>query len=104
MKMMLLTQENKKQLPPLYAQDGKGMEAIVYVKFFDPTGSWTWYVTEFDGEDTFFGFVCGFFNEFGYFSLNELKHCKDGQKGLKALPIERDLHWKPTPLKDCIKE
>jgi hypothetical protein len=101
--MMLLTKENKNQLPLLYAQDGKGMDAIAYVKFFDPTGSWTWYATEFDGEDTFFGLVCGFEQELGYFSLNELKHCKDGFRGFKALPIERDLNWKPRPLKDCAK-
>ena len=27
--------------PPLYSQDGEGGEAIVYVKIFDPSGSWT---------------------------------------------------------------
>ena len=99
--MMLLTQENKTQLPTLYAQDGKGMDAIAYVKFFDPVGPWTWYATEFDGKDTFFGLVCGFEDELGYFSLNELQHCKDGQRGMKALGIERDMHWKPRPLKEC---
>ena len=35
--------------PPFYSQDGQGDEAIVYVKIFDPSGSWTWYLTEWDG-------------------------------------------------------
>jgi hypothetical protein len=99
--MKLLTQENKAKLPKLYSQDGLGMDAIAQIKFFDPSGSWSWYASEFDGEDTFFGLVCGFEDELGYFSLNELLHCKDGQRGLKALPIERDMHWAPRPLKDC---
>ena len=42
------------------SQDGKGAEATCIVKFFDPTGSWTWNATEFDGKDTFFGLVDGF--------------------------------------------
>ena len=46
--MKLLTKELEKKLPSLYAQDGKGDEAIAYAKFFDPCGSWTWYVTEYD--------------------------------------------------------
>ena len=46
--MKLLTKELEKKLPSLYEQDGKGDEAIAYAKFFDPCGSWTWYVTEYD--------------------------------------------------------
>jgi hypothetical protein len=30
--------------------------------------SWTWYSTEFDGEDLFFGLVVGFETELGYFN------------------------------------
>lgn len=94
--MKLLTQENKKQLPPLYAQDGKGDEAMAFVKFFAPTNNWTWYAMEFDGEDTFFGLVDGFEKELGYFSLKELESVTL-PFGLK---IERDLHWRPTAIKD----
>ncbi|MDO8303987.1 MAG: DUF2958 domain-containing protein [Sedimentisphaerales bacterium] len=88
----LLPDAIRKQLPPLYSQDGKGGKAIVYVKFF--VGSWTWWATEFDGEDMFFGLVEGFEKELGYFSLSEL----EGVKGPLGLPVERDLHWQPTPL------
>lgn len=43
---MLLTKENRAALPPLGSQDGKGDAAVAFVKFFDPTGSWSWFATE----------------------------------------------------------
>jgi hypothetical protein len=92
--MQLLTPELRAQLPPLYSQEAKGPEAIVHVKFFTPDGNWTWYVTEFDGDDTFFGLVQGFEEELGYFSLSELTSTQDPS----SLPIERDLDFAPTPI------
>jgi hypothetical protein len=94
--MKLLTAANRKALPPLGSTDGKGMDAVAVVKFFDPTGSWSWYATEFDGEDTFFGLVHGFEKELGYFSLSELATTKVRF----GLGIERDLHFTPTKLSD----
>lgn len=92
---MLLTKKNKNDLPALYEQDGKGDEAIAYVKFFTSWSNWTWYATEFDPETgTFFGLVQGFEEELGHFSLEELKAVR-GKWGLK---IERDRHFKPTKL------
>ena len=88
--MKLLTKALRSKLPPLYTNEGKKPEEVkIIVKFFDPTGSWTWYATEFDGKDTFFGFVRGFENELGYFSLSELKSVKTGF----GLGIERDLYF-----------
>ena len=98
--MKLLTEEIKKKLPPLYAQDGKGGKAIVHVKFFTPDANWTWYATEFDGEDTFFGLVDGHCKELGYFSLSELQSVK----GALGLPIERDLYWQPKTLDQIAPE
>ena len=98
--MKLLTEEIKKKLPPLYAQDGKGGKAIVHVKFFTPDANWTWYSTEFDGEDTFFGLVDGHCKELGYFSLSELQSVK----GALGLPIERDLYWQPKTLDQIAPE
>ncbi len=92
--MKLLTQEIRKELPALGAQDGQGGKAVVYVKFFSPDSSWTFWATEFDGEDTFFGLVEGHEKELGYFSLSELQKVR----GPMGLPIERDLHWKPKTL------
>jgi len=44
-RMQLLTKEIRRKLPPLGSQDGKGGKAVVYVKFFTPDSSWTWYAT-----------------------------------------------------------
>jgi hypothetical protein len=96
--MMLLTTANRKALPPLYSQEKKGMDAIAYVKFFNPAGAGTWYATEFDGKDTFFGWVTGLAeDELGYFSLSELQ----SYKGRMGLGIERDRYFSPTPLRLC---
>jgi hypothetical protein len=92
--MKLLTKAIRKVLPVLYAQEKKGMDAIAFVKFFDPCGSWTWYATEFDGQDVFFGLVVGHEKELGYFSLTELQNVKNKW----GLGIERDLHWTPKTL------
>ncbi len=86
--MELLTKEIREKFKQVGRQDGKAGEAICVVKFFDPTGSWTWYATEFDGKDTFFGLVDGFELEWGSFSLAELKSVK----GMLGLGIERDLY------------
>lgn len=72
------------------------MDAKARVKFFTPDGGWTWYATEFDGEDTFFGLVIGFEAELGYFSLTELESIR----GKMGLPVERDRGFKPTTLKE----
>lgn len=97
--MELINEEIEHTLPKLYEQDSKGLKAIAYVKFFTPDSNWTWYATEFDGEDVFFGLVEGFCKELGYFSLHELESIK-GPLGLK---IERDLYFKPTTLEELMK-
>lgn len=92
----LLDEETKARLPELYSQEEKGWDAVAQVKFFTPAGSWTWYATEFDGQDLFFGLVSGFELELGYFSLSEL----EGVRGPMGLPIERDLYYQPKPLRE----
>lgn len=101
--MKLLTEELKNILPNLCDQDGKGAEAIVYAKFFDPYSGWTWYVMEgqVEGDDyVFFGLVDGHFREFGYFTLNELESVTQNGKPR----IERDLSWKPTRIGEIYPE
>jgi hypothetical protein len=93
--MQLLTAELRAQLPPLYAQE-KIKDKIVHLKFFTPWSNWTWYATEGGPEDEdfiFFGYVIGFEEEWGYFSLNEMQAIR----GPGGLTIERDLHFPPTP-------
>ena len=87
-------------MPPLYSQDGKGGKAVALVKYFTPSSSWTWYASEFDGEDTFFGLVDGQFKELGYFSLKELEEVR----GPMGLPIERDLYWHTKTLEEIAPE
>lgn len=94
--MKLLTKKLKKKLPALEAQYDKGDRAIAYVEFFAPWNNLSWFATEFDGEDTFFGLVFGDFIEFGHFSLFELKAIK-GPNGMK---IERNKFFDPMPLLD----
>lgn len=90
----LLTKELRAKLPPLYANEELGMKALALVKFFTPDSGWTWYASEFDGENTFFGLVIGHEIELGYFSLSELEEAR----GPLGLPIERDFYFKPTSL------
>ena len=96
--MQLLTKALRRKLPKLYAQDSKGKMAICYAKFFTPDAHWTWYATEFDGDDTFFGYVKGDFPELGYFSLSELQQIR----GCLGLPVERDRYFRPTPLRELM--
>jgi hypothetical protein len=93
--MELLPGEIRAALPPLYTNEKKGMAAIAPVKYFTPDANWTWYPTEFDGEDRFFGLVSGMEIELGYFSLTEL----EGVRGPLGLPVERDLYYEPQTLR-----
>jgi hypothetical protein len=99
--MNLLTNEIASNLPPLYSQESRGMEAIAWVKFFTPWSSWTWYATEFDPADRlFFGLVEGLETELGYFSLDEL----EAIRGPGPLRVERDIHFQPKPLSQCERQ
>jgi len=94
-KMKLLTKEIERKLPKLYETENES-DPTAHVKFFTPDGNWTWYATEYDGEDRFFGLVQGHEDELGYFSLSELKRVR----GLLGLPVERDILFRATPLSD----
>lgn len=95
----LLDKASQENLPPLYSEEEKGLDALAQVKFFTPDSNWTWYASEFDGEDMFFGLVIGFEIELGYFSLKELKEAR----GPLGLPIERDLYYDPQTLRELMK-
>ena len=97
--MHLLTNAIRRKLPPLYANEEQGTDSLAIVKFFTPDSSWTWYASEFDGDDLFFGLAVGFEPELGYFRLSEL-HSIRGKLGL---PVERDRFFKPTPLRELLE-
>lgn len=93
--MELLTEELRRNLPALCAQEGNP-DPVVHIKFFTPDSNWTWYATEGSAEEDdfiFFGYVIGFEREWGYFSLSELTE----SRGPMGLPIERGLYFKPGP-------
>jgi len=98
--MKLLTEEIRKKLPPLYSQENLGGRAVAYAKFFTPDSNWTFWATEFDGKDIFFGLVNGHCKELGYFSLSELQKAR----GPLGLPVERDLYWQPKRLDEIAPE
>jgi hypothetical protein len=98
--MQLLTKAIRRRLPPLYANEEKGLDALAIVKFFTPDASWTWYASEFDGEDLFFGLAVGFEPELGYFRLSELQTVR----GKLNLPVERDRFFTPTPLRKLMEK
>jgi len=98
--MHLLTKAIRRRLPPLYANEEKGLDALAIVKFFTPDSSWTWYASEFDDEDLFFGLAVGFEPELGYFRLSELLTVR----GKLGLPVERDRFFKPTPLRVLLEK
>jgi hypothetical protein len=98
--MQLLTKAIRRQLPPLYANEEKGLEALAIVKFFTPDSSWTWYASEFDGEDVFFGLAVGVEAELGYFRLSELQSVR----GKLGLLVERDQFFTPTPLRELLDQ
>ena len=95
--MKLLTKEIIDRVPALYAQEELGSEAIIHAKFFDPCGSWSWYMTELNPDTLVaFGLVDGFERELGYFSILEL----EGIKNRLGIGIERDIDFAPKRLGD----
>lgn len=121
--MKLITKEIEKLAGkyPLYSQDSKGDEALVWLKFFDPAGRFTYLVTEMEIdkigdrtagimqehaphqylEGTIFGYCISPLgpdcDELGYFDLSELSTLI----GRFGLGIERDMHFKPCTLKEA---
>ena len=101
--MMLLTQKIKKQLPKLFKTENVPLEEkIVHAKLFTPDSSWTWFILEGeeqeDGDFLLFGWVVGLEKELGYFTLREL----ESVRGPLGLPVERDIFFKPRPLKEVM--
>lgn len=94
----LLTEDLRKALPALYSTENDGTaDKMLIVKFFSPYSQWSWYGVEFDGVDTFFGFVQGHENEWGTFSFSELAETTL----FGDVPaVERDLSFTPTRFSD----
>jgi len=99
---ILMPEELAKKIPELYKQDGKGADVIVYAKIFHPVGRATWYIAEYDGDDTLFCYavVLGPQEaEWGYQSLKELQEYRMSVP-FPGLTLERDLWWEPKRFGD----
>lgn len=103
--MKLVTKEIEREFKkyPLGSQDGKGDDALVILKVFNPYGSQTWLITEAekDGDDWYcFGCANLFgFWEWGYISINELANTKVNVFGFK-MGLERDMYCKGKTVRD----
>ena len=87
--MKLLTKKIKEQATKQY-DDGSDMDQMVVAKYFDPMGSWKWFLMNKKKDDSYcWGIVKGFEVEMGSFSIDELRSMQPR--------IQRDLYFEPTP-------
>jgi len=94
--MKLLTAEIKRKLIKNNEQEDQ-LKLKPVVKFFNPVGNGTWYLTSMDKDGIGFGLCDLGFPELGYVSIPELQDVEVGF----GLGIERDLLFKADkPLRD----
>ncbi|MCG8533343.1 MAG: DUF2958 domain-containing protein [Desulfovibrionales bacterium] len=89
------TAEQLSKLPRLYETEEIPLQdKIIHLHFF--IGDCDWFVAEYDGDDTFFGYVILLGDtqnaEWGYFSLSELLDIQ-----VSYVEIEHDLYWDVRP-------
>lgn len=102
--MKLITKEIEKALEsqPLYSQEGNPNPQVV-VKFFNPCGAGSWYITEgekkADGDWLLFGLCHIQEAELGYVMLSDLESIRLPF----GLTIECDMYWSGT-LNDAYKD
>lgn len=97
--MKLMTKEIERKARAQYAKGSELEGQMIVAKFFDPQGSWTWYLMNQDPNepDYLWGIVSGNEVEMGSFSLSELQSVR----GRFGLGIERDLYFHPIPAKEA---
>jgi hypothetical protein len=99
--MKLITEEFETLFKdyPLYSQEHE-KDPLVVAKLFDPTGSATWWITEYDPvEKIAFCWVQGLAeDEFGYVSLTEMESIER-----LGIGIEQDLYFQQKRLSEVKK-
>ena len=99
--MKLLTKPIIKKAQAQYKHSSDLDNQDIVAKFFNPMGSWTWYLMNLDkDEDYAWGIVDGNAVEMGSFSIRELQSI---QLPL-GLGIERDIHFRSVPASELWKE
>ena len=98
--MLLMTKEITKKAQKQFSR-GSDMAQNVVAKFFDPSGSWSWYLMNQDPDDPdyLWGIVKGSEIEVGSFSLSELSTVK----GALGIGMERDTGFTPQPAKEILE-
>lgn len=73
--MELMPKDLQIGLPRLYdTEDTLTDEMVIRIRYYDVNSSWEWLLIEYEPESkTAFGYVKGFENEWGYFSLEEMQ-------------------------------
>ena len=103
--MELITKKVEKDFMshPLRSQDGRGFDAEVIVKYFNPCGSGTWLITEAekqeDGDWLLFGYIHIHEWEWGYVLLSELRNLRLPF----GMTIERDLYSSARTVREHLK-
>ncbi len=69
-----------------------------YVRFYEMRAGWVWYVIEYDGDDSLYGYVVGFEREYGCFNLSELESI-DWPVGPG---VRCDRTFTPTPMREVV--
>lgn len=108
--MELITKEIAKKLPDIGETESQA-DPMCLVKLFNPCGAGTWWIVEKEKNgDLLYGVAEIFEREIGYFSLSELEALRcpsairiNGSRIPFAMPVERDLYFKPTPLSEIMK-
>ena len=101
-----IEQKAKTKEYSIEAQDGKGLDAKILVKYFNPYGAGTWLIVnavkQEDDDWLLFGYCHIFEWEWGYVLLSELQNTKVKLFGY-SFPLERDLYVKEgATVKDLI--
>jgi len=95
----LIPKDLLETIPKLYETEDI-VDPICHIKLFTPDSNWSWYIIEVSiDKDHCYGYIKGFENELGYFSLEEIKSIK----GPLGLSVERDISFKPQVLSEIRK-
>lgn len=94
-RQMLLTQANRRDLQNVGSQDGLGTDAIACVRYFWGSSA-VFYVTEFDGEDTLFGWMPTSYGATnGEWCYQSLSAFEANASHRRFGGVERDMHFTP---------
>ena len=99
--MILLPKELEKTLPKLYETENIKIDnKILHIRYISIYSNWEWYLIEYNPDTKIaFGYVKGFENEWGYFSLQEFQELNN-----ENLKIIRDESFTPITFKELQDE